>query len=328
MAYPVTLVDAVKYFSDEQVCINEVSAMKWPDGQISCSGCGEIGNTIWLANQKRWKCRGCKKQFSVKVGTIFHDSPLGLDKWMVAMWMLANCRNGISSYEVARTIGITQKSAWHMLHRIREAMADLSEVTMGGGGGAVEVDEAFVGGKLKNMHKKRASEIRANAPIARMEGYGSRLDNKTPVVGMFDRGSRTVRAKVVKDVKRETLQTEILKSIKYGSQIYTDQAVKYDSLRARYIHDTVNHAVEYVRGQVHTNCLENFWSLTKRNLSGTYVAVEPFHLDRYLDEQVFRFNLRHKQTDANRFKAVLKDVVGRRLTYAELTGKGEASAAF
>ena len=121
MGYPATLQDAVKFFSDEQVCIDAVAEMRWPDGKATCPWCGKQNNG-WLATQKRWKCRDCRKQFSVKRGTIFHDSPLGLDKWMIAMWMLANCRNGVSSYEIARTIGITQKSAWHMMHRIREAM--------------------------------------------------------------------------------------------------------------------------------------------------------------------------------------------------------------
>ena len=176
MEYPTTLVDAVKYFSNEQVCIDEVAAMRWPDGQVFCPNCGEVGNTLWLANQKRWKCRGCKKQFSVKVGTIFHDSPLGLDKWMVAMWMLANCRNGVSSCEIARTIGITQKSAWHMMHRIRKAKMDMSGNKLGGNG-PVECDETFVGGKVRNMHKSR-----------RVKGLNYSAGNgKAIVMGMLSR---------------------------------------------------------------------------------------------------------------------------------------------
>jgi transposase-like protein len=324
MENPETLQEAILFYSDLDNCIAYMGEQRWPDGIVICPTCGRK-DVSWLANQKKWQCksRHAKRQFSAKVGTIFEDSPLGLDKWLMATWMITNCKNGISSYEIARSIGITQKSAWFMLHRIRLAMKDSNDDTMLGGpkGGAVEVDEAFVGGKLKNMHKSRVAKIRANQPIDRMEGYGSRLDNKTPVVGMFDRASRQVRAKVVKNVKRETLQNEILKNIHYGSQVYTDQAVKYDGLKGQYVHDTVNHAVEYVRGQVHTNSLENFWSLMKRNLSGTYVAVEPFHLDRYLDEQMFRFNNRFKNTDATRFAKVLSQVTGRRLTYAEVTGK-------
>jgi len=316
MAYPTTLVDAIKHFSNEQVCIDAVAEMKWPDGQISCSGCGEIGNTIWLANQKRWKCRGCKKQFSVKVGTIFHDSPLGLDKWMVAMWMLANCRNGVSSYEIARTIGITQKSAWHMLHRIRKAMTDTSDTKLGGNG-PVEIDETFVGGKVKNMHKSR-----------RVKGLNYSAGNgKAIVMGMLERGGK-VRAGVISDRKKETMQPALHGNVEAGSHIITDEHATYPFISQPYVHEIINHIEGYVREHIHTNGIENFWSCLKRGLNGTYISVEPIHLERYVDEQVFRFNLRHNTTDAGRFKAVLKDIVGRRLTYAELTGKEAASTAF
>jgi transposase-like protein len=309
MAYPTTLVDAVKYFSDEQVCIDEVMAMRWPDGEIACTGCGEIGNTIWLANQKRWKCRGCKKQFSVKVGTIFHDSPLGLDKWMVAMWMLANCRNGVSSCEISRTLGITQKSAWHMLHRIRKAMTD-NTTTKIGGNGPVEIDETFVGGKVKNMHKSK-----------RVKGLNYSAGNgKAIVMGMLERGGK-VRAGVIADRKKANMQPVLEGNIEAGSHIITDEHATYPFIAKPYYHEVINHIEGYVRDHVHTNGIENFWSCLKRGLNGTYISVEPIHLDRYVDEQVFRFNLRHNQTDASRFKAVLKDIVGRRLTYAELTGR-------
>jgi transposase-like protein len=317
MEYPTTLVDAVKYFSDEQVCIDEVAAMRWPDGQIFCSHCGEVGNVLWLANQKRWKCRGCKKQFSVKVGTIFHDSPLGLDKWMVAMWMLANCRNGVSSCEIARTLGITQKSAWHMLHRIRKAMTDVSGDKLGGNG-PIEADETFVGGKVKNMHKSR-----------RVKGMNYSAGNgKTIVMGMLERGGK-VRAKVIADRKLNNMQPVLDDNIHPGSHLITDEHTNYPIIAGEndLVHEIINHIEGYVRGHVHTNGIENFWSCLKRGLHGTYVSVEPFHLDRYVDEQVFRFNLRKGHTDASRFKAVLKDIVGRRLTYAELTGR-VASAAF
>ena len=318
MAYPTTLVDAVKYFSDEQICIDEVAAMRWPDGQISCMGCGEVGNTLWLANQKRWKCRGCKKQFSVKQGTIFHDSPLGLDKWMVAMWMLANCRNGVSSYEIARTIGITQKSAWHMLHRIRKAMADESGTKLGGAGSVpIEIDETFVGGKVKNMHKSKKVK-----GLSYAGGNG-----KAIVMGMLERGGK-VRAGVIPNRKLENMGPVVKNNVAELSHIITDEHSCYPFIaKDAYFHEIVNHIEEYVNGHIHTNGIENFWSCLKRGLNGTYISVEPIHLERYVDEQVFRFNLRHKTTDAGRFKAVLKDIVGRQLTYAELTGR-TASAAF
>ena len=318
MKYPTTLVEAVKYFADEQTCIDEVAAMRWPDGRVFCVACGEIDNCLWLENQKRWKCRGCKKQFSVKAGTIFHDSPLGLDKWMVAMWMLANCRNGVSSYEIARTIGITQKSAWHMMHRIRKAMTDTTSDKLGGNG-PVEIDETFVGGKVKNMHKSR-----------RVKGLNYSAGNgKAIVLGMLERGGK-VRAGVIQDRKVITMKPPVRSNIEDGAHIITDEHTSYPFIAAEtnMVHEIINHIEGYVREHVHTNGIENFWSCLKRGLNGTYISVEPFHLDRYVDEQVFRFNLRHKHTDAARFKAVLKDIVGRRLTYAELTGRaGSATTA-
>jgi transposase-like protein len=244
------------------------------------------------------------------------DSPLGLDKWMSAIWMLANCKNGISSYELAKNLGIRQNSAWFMLHRIREAMKDDSRFKFGGeAGGPVESDETFVGADPRKMHARRR-EARYKALSARP---------KTPVFGVLDRELRQVRARVVPNVKRETLQNEILNQVHRGSKVYTDCAVGYDHLRKEFVHEVVNHAKEYVNGQVHTQGLDNFWSLLKRTLRGTYVAVEPFHLDHYIDEQVFRYNNRatkdNKLTDADRFALVMSQVAGKRLTYSELTGK-------
>jgi len=191
-------------------------------------------------------------------------------------------------------------------------------------GGEVEVDEAYVGAKVKNMHHKRKMRIQNELSKIPAWKQTTRYAGKTAIMGMFDRSSREVRAKVVPNTRRETLQTEILNGINHGSRIYSDEAVAYDNLKAKYIHETVNHADCYVRGQVHTNCLENFWSLTKRNLAGTYVAVEPFHLDRYLDEQMFRFNNRKKMSDSQRFALAMSQIGGKRLTYAQLTGKNES----
>ena len=322
MARPKTLQEAVQYFSEEQVCIDAVASMRWPDGAY-CPAC-LAKKPYYLKTQKRFKCRECRRQFSVKLGTIFEDSPIPLQKWMVATWMLANCKNGVSSHEIARALGITQKSAWFMLHRLRLGMKEHMPNTKLGGsdGGSVEVDEAFFGGKIQNMHKDR--RIRALQGSSKTSGFSG----KTAVIGLLDRESRQIRAKVLPNVKRETLQEEILENVKYGSAVYTDNAVAYDRLNWHYVHEVVNHANEYVRGQVHTNGLENFWSLFKRHLRGTYVAVEPFHLDRYLDEQVFRFNNRKKpMDDYARFEKVLSQVAHKRLTYAELTGKTEEGRA-
>jgi len=342
---PKTLQEAIAYFENPDNCVSYLVARRWPTG-VSCPTCGRE-DVAYVPSRRLWQCktRHPKAQFSVKVGTIFEDSPIALKSWLMAMWMIANCRNGVSSYEISRAIGVTQKSAWFMLHRVRLAMKDtnygsklgtpgpLGNVPLGKahsskdewehGSTAVEVDEAFVGGKVGNMHKSRVRKMREQFPDCMAEGYEVRRDNKTPVVGMFDRASRQVRAKVVKNVRRDTLQAEILKNVKYGSAVYTDEAVVHDTLRQKYVHETVNHAETYVNGKVHTNSLENFWSLMKRNLAGTYVAVEPFHLDRYLDEQVFRFNNRLNKKDGDRFSKVVSQIVGRRLTYADLTGKPE-----
>jgi transposase-like protein len=314
-----TLAAAIRYFSNEQVCIETVAFMRWPDGP-QCPACLSLKDRQhWLKNQHRWQCRECGKQYSVKVNTIFEDSALSLDKWLTAMWLLANCKNGISSYELAKDIGITQKSAWFMLHRIREAMKNKSVLKLGSSGGAVEVDETFVGGKIKNMHRKHVREKYKGRSVQAIAA-------KTAVMGLLDRKTREVRTKVIPNTSRGTLQGEILKQVTGTGTVYTDSAVAYYGLDVhKFVHETVNHLEEYVRGEVHTNGIENFWSLLKRSLNGTYVAVEPFHLERYADEQAFRFNNRATKdnplTDADRFALAVSQISGKRLTYAELTGK-------
>jgi len=316
-----TLTDAIRYFADEQVCIDTVAGMRWPNGP-QCPAClSPESRQHWLKTQRRWQCRECGKQYSVKLNTIFEDSAVKLDKWLTAMWLLANCKNGISSYEIAKDIGVTQKSAWFMLQRIRLAMKNKSVLKIGTGGGPVEIDETWVGGKHKNMHAKKRERIKD----------GWERDNKTIVMGMLDRETRQVRAKVIPDVTRLTLQGEILKQVSHAGKVYTDGAEGYNRMAVKnFVHETVNHLEEYVRGEVHTNGIENFWSLLKRGLNGTYVAVEPFHLDRYVDEQAFRYNNRATKdnplTDYDRFMLALSQISGKRLTYAELTGKVGESA--
>ena len=329
MESPNTLLEALQYFSDEQVCIDTVASMRWMNGPV-CPEC-DAASPYYLKTQKRWKCRECRIQFSVKRGSIFEDSPISLSKWLPALWLLVNCKNGVSSYEVARDLGVTQKSAWFMLQRLRLALRSRNfSSKMGSADGAgVEVDETYIGGNPLKMHKERRLKL-AQARSKTVKAV-DRYPGKATVMGLFDRESRQVRAKVVPNVKRETLQNEILANVERGSAIYSDQAVAYDKLAQNYIHETVSHADCYVRGQVHTNCLENFWSLTKRTLRGTYVAVEPFHLDRYLDEQMFRFNNRATKdnplTDSDRFLLALSQVADRRLTYKELTGKVSTTGA-
>jgi transposase-like protein len=318
MKQPETLQQAIIYFSDPERAFRYAIQLRWPDAKINCPRCGSEKHSF-IKTRRIWFCYGCKKQFTAKVGTIFEDSPLGMDKWMTAFWLICNCKNGISSYELAKAIGITQKSAWFMLHRLREAMRTGSFIKMGGGPDPIEVDETFVGPKPQKMHREK-----------RLKMHEDREYKKAVVMGMFDRESRQVRAKVIPNVKRETLQNEILNQIEGGSTVYTDGYPAYDNLATRqYIHETVNHIEEYVRGQVHTQSIENFWSLLKRGLRGTYVAVEPFHLDAYVTEQVFRFNNRATKdnplNDADRFALAMSQVAGKRLTYAQLTGKGTDS---
>jgi transposase-like protein len=332
MAKPKTLQEAIKYFSNEENCIRVVAEMRWPNG-VACPACSHRQH-YWLESQKRWKCKECWKQFSVKVGTIFEDSPISLDKWLIALWMLVNCKNGISSYELAKDLGITQKSAWFVLQRLRLALRDGSIEKLGGSGSEVEVDETFIGAKAKNMHrskKLRLQQMRNTIPNWKSSSNPGSLPGKTPVMGMLDREQRKIRATVVPNTKRDTLQKEIFEAVEHGSKLYTDQAESYRWMpKENYVHEFVNHLEGYVNGRVHTNGLENFWSLLKRGLNGTYVAVEPFHLFRYVDEQVFRYNNRgtkkEKVTDRERFELALSQIAGKRLTFAEVTGKeGQAS---
>jgi transposase-like protein len=318
--YPKTLQQAIQYFSYEQVCIDAVCAMRWPDGKPSCPACCGKEH-YWLKTQKRWKCKECWRQFSVKLNTIFEDSPISLDKWLVAIWLLASCKNGVSSYEIARAIGITQKSAWHMMHRIRLAMQirGTERTKLGGGSGngePCEADETFIGGKVRNMHKTR------RLAIEQQKNAGLKNETKTIVAGVLDRAKGEVRAEIISNRDRTTLDELIQKHVKFGSLVYTDDFTGYMGLRTKFIHEKLNKEVEgYVRGKVHTQGIENFWSLLKRGISGTYVAVEPFHLGRYLDEQMFRFNNRKDKNDGDRFAKALSQVTGRRLTFAEVTGK-------
>lgn len=325
MNVPKTLMECARYFSDLQVAVEFLAAMRWKDGVV-CPHCQGREHS-YIKTRRIWKCRGCKKQFSVKAGTVFEDSPIPLDKWMMVVWLVVNCKNGVSSWEIHRALKVTQKTAWFMLHRVRLALKDGSLEKAGtSGNNEVEVDETYVGGSARNMHKSRKEAIQRlhDNSLPRWK-QTVRYPGKTPVMGILDRDMRKVRAKVVPDVKRETLQLEILNQVEFGTKLYSDDAIAYNELATLYAHEVVNHTEEYVRGRVHTNGLENFWSLLKRGLRGTYVAVEPFHLERYVDEQVFRYNNRATKdnplNDSDRFVLALSQIAGKRLTYKELTGK-------
>lgn len=300
---PQTLMDAVKLFADPQVCHDFLVSMRWPNGP-TCAHCGscDIGE---IKSRRIFQCKACRRQFSVKVGTIFEDSALGLDKWFCAIWMVTNCKNGVSSCEIGRELGVSQKSAWHMLHRIRLAMQNESFEKLSG---TVEVDETYIGGKARNMHKSKK---------ARTTGGNRGMVGKVAVAGLLERKGE-VRTQIIEKATRKVLDPLVRANVEVGSEVHTDALASYSKLADEYIHKVIDHAEAYVVGNVHTNGLENFWSLLKRGLRGTYVSVEPFHLFRYLDEQAFRFNAR-KLSNAERFLAVVSGVSGKRLTYATLT---------
>src|ERR1035441_433171 len=270
-----TLQDAVIYFSNFENCKKVMVQLQWSDGIVKCPQCGS-DHVVYLEKARVWKCYGKhdRPKFSLKTGTIFEDSPLSLDKWLPALWLVVNCKNGISSCETARDLGVTQKTAWFMNHRLRFAL------TQGGFSnllsGQVEADETFIGGKARNMHADRRA--------AKITGTGGK--DKTAVMGILERGGK-IRASVIPNRKKKALQAEVRKHVEAGSALFTDALKSYEGLN-EFEHQVVDHAVHYVDGQVHTNGCENFWSLLKRGLNGTYVSVEPFHLFRYLDEQTFR----------------------------------------
>ncbi len=310
---PKTLQEAIIYFADPKNCLNYLTARRWPNG-VTCPTCGR-DDVSFLEKQNKWQCKSVHKQrqFSAKVGTIFEDSPLGLDKWLAAVWLIVNAKNGISSYEISRALGVTQKTAWFMDHRIRLAMQSGSFLKQLSG--QVEIDETFIGGKARNMHK--------SVKARRVRGGGAHTSGKIAVMGLLERHGE-VRAVVVPNTRRSSLDPHIRANIELGSQIFSDSLLSYDHLNdaKAYMHKVINHAERYVDGQIHTNSIENFWSLLKRTIHGTYVCVEPFHLFRYLDEQSFRFNTR-RGNDSERFNRAMGQVTGKRVTYSELTGKNK-----
>ncbi len=314
---PGTLQEAILYFADPVNCREYLVTRRWPNG-VTCPRCGSQ-DVLFLEKYNRWHCREKHDapQFTLKTGTIFEDSPIGLDKWLLATWQIVNCKNGISSYEIHRAIGVTQKSAWFMDHRIRLALQrGTIEKKMSG---TVEADETFVGGKLGNMHLDKQTRLRMGK--RRTGGF----EGKAVVMGLLERHGEA-RVKVLPNTRSFHVRSNVIENVEKGSTVYSDSLRSYRNLPVDgFVHDFIDHTEEYVRGQVHTNGLENFWSLMKRAIKGTYVNVEPFHLQAYADEQAFRFNNR-KMTDAERFNAAVRGIVGKRITFAELTGKTAAQA--
>jgi transposase-like protein len=305
---PKTLTEAIKFFADPDNCLAYLSERRWPKG-VECPTCGSK-DVRFISTRRMWECKNKhpRKQFSIKIGTIFEDSPIGLDKWLAAVWMITNCKNGVSSWEMHRALGVTQKTAWFMLHRVRLALQ--SGPFAASMSGHIEADESFIGGKARNMHKdKREAKIKGRGPAG-----------KAIVAAVLARHGE-VRAAVLPTRRKGDVQKLIRDNVAEGANVYTDALKSYEGLDPDFLHQVIDHAEAYVKGNVHTNGLENFWSLLKRGLKGTYVSVEPFHLFRYVDEQSFRYNNRKEMKDHDRFSKVLTQIAGRRLTYKELTGK-------
>jgi transposase-like protein len=311
---PTTLIQAVRFFSDPDVCLAAAIQLRWGGGPVTCPTCDST-DVHFITTRRIWRCsqQHPRRQFSVKIGTVMEDSPIPLDKWMVTIWLLANAKNGISSYELGRSIGVTQKTAWFLLHRVRLAMQAKS---FGQIGGEVEVDETYIGGKARNMHAKKRKRLGLTQKASML--------GKVAVMGLLARhgadGHSTMRTAVVAGRKRSHFIPVIHEHVETGATVNTDSHPSYAGLAKQYAHNVIDHAEKYVDGQVHTNGCENFWSLLKRAIKGTYVSVEPFHLFRYLDEECFRFNNR-KMTDAERFAHAAATIVGKRLTYKSLIGK-------
>ncbi|MGD1052611.1 MAG: IS1595 family transposase [Candidatus Dormibacteria bacterium] len=299
--FPTTLLAAARYFEDEGVCRDFLAALRWPNG-VTCIAC-RSENVGFIRTRSLWRCRACRKEFSVKKGTIFEDSAIPLSKWLPAIWLYSAGKKGRSSHQLARDLGVTQKTAWFMGHRIRLALETDPVAPLSG---EVEADETFMGGKEKFKH----------ADKRRPQPWGPL--GKVAVMGLLERHGE-VRAKMVPTRHGKVLKAEVRQNVAPGTTLYTDQLASYKGLGAEYVHHVIDHSERYVEGHIHTNGIENFWSLFKRMIYGTHHSVEPEHLDRYLAEATYRFNSRG-DTDTARFVDAMRRIPGRRLTYADLIG--------
>ena len=292
-------------FSDAEKARQYLEAQRWPKGPV-CPHCGAKHEATKLAGKSTrpgvYKCKGCEKPYSVTVGTVFEKSKIPLNKWLLATFLMTGAKKGISAHQIHRQLGLTYKTAWFMCQRIREAMtpAATSEGPIGGGGKTIEADETFVGGKAKNVHK------------------GKPIPPKRPVVALVERGGE-VRARHVADVTAKTVREVLVTKAKRDSHLKTDYAAIYDAMGREFrSHDTVNHgADEYVRGDTHTNTVESFFAIIKRQMYGTHHAVSEQHLQRYVNEVAFKWNNRIalEIDDTQRANTALKGIGGKRPIY-------------
>ena len=304
----ISLLQLSELFPDEKSAIRWFEMVRWPDavtGKDSkdrpCPRCGDCDTyTIESGRPMPYRCRGCRKYFSVRIGSVLECSRLPLRKWAYAMYLWMTSLKGVSSMKLHRDLGITQKSAWFLAHRLREAFSGDPSPFIG----PVEVDEVYMGGKRKNMSAKKRKALTGRGPTG-----------KTAVVGVKDRPTNQVRASVVPNTKSETISRFIMEHVEPGAKSYTDDAVIYQAMPN---HESVRHSVgEYVRGQAHTNGIESFWSMMKRAYGGTFHKMSPKHLDRYVREFSGRHNVRNFDT-LDQMRLLVMAVVGRRLMYRNL----------
>ncbi len=291
-------------FPDEAACARHLEELRWPNG-IVCPLCASSRKIHRLSRPGIYKCGDCKKQFSIRKGTVYEESRIPLQKWFAAAFLMTTSRKGISSYQLAREIGVTQKTAWFVLGRLRKAAAQASDDT-GTLPGPVEADESYFGGKNKNRHASKKQDF-GRGPVGKMA-----------VAGVVSRESGTAVAKKVEQTDTRTLGAFLGNHVAPQETLYTDEARAYTPLGRIYRHESVNHSAgEYVRGQAHTNGVESFWALLKRGYMGVFHDISWKHLDRYLAEFSHRWNMLGLSTE-QRIDAILKAGVGGRLTYEEL----------
>ena len=299
LPYFKTLLDLVKTFPDEASCLEHLESILWPNGPVSPF---DTNSKVYKCAGGRYKCKNSGKYFNVKVGTVFEDTKIPLVKWFMALYIFSSHKKGISSYQLARDIGVTQKSAWFLLHRLRYAFKQATDELVG----VVEVDETYVGGKEKNKHAGK--KLPGNK--------GRSLKTKAAVFGMMERDGNVI-AQVVPDVSAKTLIPIIEEAVQEGATIVSDEYNIYRKVVGSYNHEIVRHkANEYVNGRAHTNGLEGFWSHLKRMIDGVYHHVSIIHLQRYVNEESRRWNTR-KMDGGERFNLILGNIAGR-LTYKTL----------